>query len=124
MGNRANIKLDFGKRNDREGDYDPIYLYTHWDGSTLPATLQVALAMGSNRWGDESYLARIIFSHMIADNVYDETGYGISPYETDNQNSVITVHLPDQTVEINGKTWTFPDYCEANIKSIEEVYRR
>ena len=70
---RGNIILKFH-------DGNKIYFYTHWGGSQLKNTLKNALKRGKDRWGDEPYLARIIFSEMIKDEVLKNTGYGITPY--------------------------------------------
>jgi hypothetical protein len=70
MGDRANIHII-------ETEGAGIYFYTHWTGYKLPQTLQVALARGKDRWNDETYLNRIIFSEMIKNNVLDETGFGL-----------------------------------------------
>lgn len=76
MGNRANVKLMYGNGSN-------IYLYTHWGGSTIHETLARALGRGADRIGDESYLARIIFSEMIQGDILGTTGYGIAPYPID-----------------------------------------
>jgi len=71
MGDRAQIKINtFGY----EGN--PVYLYTHWGAENLEETLVAALSRHA-RWGDEEYLARIIFETMIRDNIGAETGFGI-----------------------------------------------
>ena len=54
-----------------------VYLYTHWGGSMLGETLAKALDRGRERWDDEPYLTRIIFSEMIRDDPYSLTGHGI-----------------------------------------------
>ena len=76
MGMRRNIALDYGGER-------KIYLYTHWDGEHLEHILRDALIRGRSRWDDPSYLARIIFSEMIQDEVLLTTGYGIAPYAMD-----------------------------------------
>lgn len=62
MGNRGNIKVQY-----QEGQ--PIYFYTHWSGSTINSIVRKALKRGQDRWEDESYLARIIFSELIKDEL-------------------------------------------------------
>lgn len=105
MGDRANIELVYS-------DDSRIFLYTHWQGSELPEILRNALIRGRNRWGDDSYLARIIFSEMIKDEVLEETDYGLSPFSAgDAEHDVIVVNLPNQTVYT--KEWgtgSFEDY--------------
>jgi hypothetical protein len=112
MGDRANIcvenKLGYGAGLDR------VYLYTHWHGTELPSVLQEALkfAKKENRWDDGSYLARIIFSRMIMDDVLGSTGYGISSTLGDGDNRVIFVNVADQEVRIGNKTYSFVEYCD------------
>lgn len=78
MGDRANIVVD--------GQYtDPVFLYTHWCGYAVPGILQAALKRGRGRWGDTSYLTRIIFCDLIGDNTEGLTGFGISTRITDNE---------------------------------------
>lgn len=95
MGDRRNIELRY-KNNNR-----PIYLYTHWLGSELPYILADALDSdeGRARWEDESYLARIIFSHMTK-NASPELGFGIAPYtvDMDSGNATLVVDFDLQTV--------------------------
>jgi hypothetical protein len=91
MGMRRNIRLDYGGTNQ-------IYLYTHWGAQYLEDTLRVALIRDRSRWSDPEYLARIIFSEMIKDEVLDTNGYGLAPYEMDDQYPTIRVDLQHQTV--------------------------
>ena len=85
MGDRANVVvLGTGP--------SPVYLYTHWGGSELPATLQAALKRGEGRWTDPSYLARIIFCEMVAGREQSELGYGISTAITDNSYPLLVVN--------------------------------
>lgn len=73
MGDRANVVVvqHGGKKGARTGG---VFLYTHWGGSELGRTLRDALARAGgkgraategNRWDDEPYLVRIIFSEML-----------------------------------------------------------
>lgn len=91
MGMRRNIAVDYG-------DNQKIYFYTHWGAAHLEQTLAAALIRGKSRWDDPPYLARIIFSEMIQDEVLDTTGYGISPYECDPEYDTIEVDLEKQSV--------------------------
>lgn len=92
MGDRGNIALKFS-----EGG--KIYLYTHWHGSSLREILKSALIRGKDRWDDEQYLARIIFSEMIKNDVLGTTGYGISTTLDDGEDKVVTVNLCVQKIE-------------------------
>lgn len=111
MGDRANIKMVYE-------DDNVIFFYTHWSGSELPEILQSALIRGKGRWSDEPYLARIIFSEMIQNEVMSETGYGISPYLCDNEHPIICVSCESQLVwlededgnQLEDKKWSFEEY--------------
>ena len=87
MGCRGNILVKDSTSKESKG----VYLYTHWRGNQVKQILQAALKKYPNRWDDEPYLCRIIFSEMIKDDVNGETGFGISTYLTDNENSIVTV---------------------------------
>ena len=104
MGMRRNIRLDFGGRN-------YIYLYTHWGAEGLEDTLRDALIRGRTRWDDPAYLARIIFSEMIKDDVLDTAGYGIAPYVVDDEYPTIEVDLRSRTV---GR-YSFSDFVNAGL---------
>lgn len=96
MGMRQNVRLNYS-----EGA--PVYFYSHWDGgddrndSPLANKVRAALAR-RERWDDESYLARIIFSEIIKDEIESETGYGIAPYPIDEEFPTIEVDLSKRTI--------------------------
>lgn len=89
-----------------------IYFYSHFGGKELPITLKNALVRGKSRWGDEPYLARIIFSEMIKGNEDETTGYGISTYETDNDHPILYVNSSKKEVTVRAKTFTFNEFIE------------
>ena len=91
MGMRRNIALNYGGPR-------RIYLYTHWGAEHLEDTLRDALVRGRSRWADPEYLARIIFSEMIKDEVLDTTGYGLAPHVMDDEFPTIEVDLRNQAV--------------------------
>lgn len=95
MGDRANVVI-------KEVGGGQVALYTHWDGSNLPSIVQKALAR-RQRWQDDAYLARIIFSEMIKNDVASETGYGISTVILDGAGKVIYLDIKAQTVTMNEK---------------------
>jgi len=92
MGMRRNIALDYGEQT-------KIYFYTHWGAEYLEDVLRNALLRGRSRWDDPPYLARIIFSEMIRDEVLQEEGYGIAPYLMDPEFPTIEVDLRKETVD-------------------------
>lgn len=109
MGDRANILM---KSN---GSWDTgVYLYTHWDGTDLPATLQAALIRAEDRWMDDAYLARVIFCEMVRTDLLGTTGYGISAFVGDGRDRILRVNADDQTVTFEGKSWTFKEYIALN----------
>lgn len=111
MGDRATLQLTFG-------DQGGIYLYTHWNGHDMPLRLQSALALAQSRWDDQPYLARFIVSHIIGDGHTSLTGHGLSPFPVDTEYSDLVADLNANTVHINGHTYTFPQYIEADVRDI------
>jgi hypothetical protein len=67
-------------------------MYTHWEGYRTGAVLQSALKRGQSRWSDPSYLTRIIFCDMIEGAERDLTGFGLSPWMTDNGRPILVVY--------------------------------
>lgn len=119
MGDRANVEVRYNIGSSKEDEtpkQQSVFFYTHWAGTPLPETLRDALKRGEPRWSDPSYLARIIFSEMIAEeDVRGETGYGIAPYVGDGDDRVLIVDTDAQTITFstNKKTYTFPEYVKA-----------
>lgn len=94
MGMRQNIELTYS-------DGNKIYLYSHWGGDELGKGLDTivkkALAR-HERWDDEAYLARIIFSELVKNEIDSETGYGLAPYPIYDEYPLIKVNLSNKTV--------------------------
>jgi hypothetical protein len=90
MGDRANIVIRDNWPSDL-GDREAVFLYSYWGGEELPETLRQGLSAAHGRWGDDSYLARVIFQTMIGsdDGV---TGYGISTRLTDNEYALLVLY--------------------------------
>lgn len=120
MGDRANIVVV--QNHIHAAPCPRIWLYSHWGGHGLANALASALARGRSRWGDEGYLARIIFDEMTGGNK-GETGYGITTYPTDNDAyPVLVVDCDKQTVFTepfprhgsirgSGLSWSFDEYA-------------
>jgi hypothetical protein len=104
MGDRANVYVK------GYGDEPGVYLYTHWTGTELPATVQRALARGTDRWDDNAYLTRIVFAEMIRDELDATTGYGISTRFCDGGDRIIILDCGNQTVEIDGNEVPMKDF--------------
>lgn len=94
MGDRGNIIIEKST-----GNPHPIYFYTHWSGSGIKETLQSALKRGQRRWTDGAYLARIIFCELVKGHEMDETGFGISTGQCDNERNFLCVDVDDQKVK-------------------------
>jgi hypothetical protein len=75
MGDRANV---FIRSSWDKDEARGVFLYTHWGGESLPGVVAEALERGRSRWGDDQYLARIIFCQMVAGQEMETTGFGIS----------------------------------------------
>lgn len=114
MGDRANIVVL------QPVDEGAIYVYSPWDGlEGMFAKLQKALRR-KHRWGDPSYLCRIIIAEVIRNDLDDETGYGISTYLCDNEHPLLVVNAEANTVSLSAedaprepyKTWTFAEFCK------------
>jgi hypothetical protein len=81
-----------------------LVLYSHWDSvQTLKAKLKQALTFKS-RWDDIAYLRRIIFSHMIKNEVLSETGYGIY-LGNEGADGEIVFHVDMDNKTVDGKSY-------------------
>jgi hypothetical protein len=88
MGDRSNIVIE---DNYSEATQKPrVYLYAHWSGWDIAHSAVHGLKSG--RATDGPYLARVIFSHMVKDDLTAETGYGISAQLTDNGHPIIVIN--------------------------------
>ena len=105
MGDRGNIVMHYSAGAD-------VYFYGHWAGSELKEIVASALERGKSRWNDEGYLARIIFCELVKDNVMGTTGFGITPYEGDNENPIVTVTPEHQIVVVEGKVRSFNEFVD------------
>ncbi len=113
MGDRANIAI-------KQHGGGHVYLYTHWGGYDLPDILKASLKRGKDRWGDEQYLARIIFCGMVNDDSQGTTGYGISNSIGDNEHDILVIDCDKLTVsqceydtlDKPKKTWKFSKYIK------------
>ena len=114
MGDRGNIYIE---------DMD-IYFYTHGKGSITDFIVASALDRGRDRWDDDSYLARIIFSELIKDNLMGTTGYGISRVIQDENHPPTVVNITNNTV--NGTPFeqfvqSFVEFKKATELNICEI---
>lgn len=96
MGDRANIFIrDQFESADRQVG---TWLYTHWRGYDVAERVRRALAL-RERWGDASYLARIVFQ-WIVDGDDGTTGFGISARPGDNERPVLVLDCNAQVVAV------------------------
>lgn len=76
MGDRA----VFGFKESK--DSPPIWLYSHWGGSSQRQDLAQAIMKAKPRWSDSSYATRIAISTLIGDLWTQELHFGISAGES------------------------------------------
>lgn len=104
MGDRAQVIV--------KSDKNKVYLYSHWDGVGLIQIVQRAMSSerGRRRWDDGPYLARIIFSEMIKNDIDGETGFGI--WDDDcGGDFEIEVDVKNKKIEYNGLEESFAEFA-------------
>ena len=93
----------------------PVVLYTHWGAHEMLSDLKAVLSR-RQRWGDASYLSRMIFSKMIRNDIEGETGYGIMTNNVNDAEQEIVVDCDRQEIIVKGndnnKTYTFSELAE------------
>lgn len=90
MGVRTDVRLHYSNGQ-------TINIYSHWyDVDTLKYVVKGVLKR-KERWDDESYLARMIFSAIIKDDIDSATGYGLAPYDMGDRG--FDIYLPEQKVD-------------------------
>ena len=92
MGDRANIIL-------KQEEGDKIYLYTHWGGYKIKQVVADALDRGRDRWSDEPYLNRIIFSELVKEDIEGLSGYGLSTSIDDGEDNCVEVDIANKKVD-------------------------
>ncbi len=98
MGDRANVKLIY---DDVENDVPsaPLYVYTHWSGTEMPKTAKEVLDSPEFRSnvGDPPYAGRVFITRFMEafGATMESKGYGVSPYESDNNHPILEVDLED-----------------------------
>lgn len=94
MGDRGNIIIE----KDGQDFKHQVVFYTHFSGSELPLIVRNALIRGRSRWDDSSYLARVIFSELVKDDIDGLSGYGISTEIGDGGDQIVSVFIQQQRV--------------------------
>lgn len=74
-----------------------VYFYQHYDGYNLFDTVKKVIAR-KLRWNDAEYLARMIFSEMIKNDIDGETGYGIGTKQHKDIEYLVTVNCKKREV--------------------------
>lgn len=111
MGMRGNVFVFSQKAN------NGVFLYTHDYGLVLPQIVYRAVKRGFSRIDDSAYLARIIFSEMIAENIFDLLGFGISSKLMDYDYPIIMINCDRGIIGIKKGSHRFnyfkddPDQC-------------
>lgn len=118
MGDRVNTVLRF--QGDSKTD---LYIYGHWSGHSMPATLARGIYYAKGRWDDESYCARIIVSSLLERVSYkDALGYGIAPYMPDNEHSLMICDLEKNELCIGDERFSFGEVAELHEREPESLY--
>ncbi len=60
-----------------DGSKSAVALYSHWGADNWEQDLAQAIRHAEPRKGDHSYWTRMVISHLIQNELLDETGYGI-----------------------------------------------
>lgn len=133
MEDRANVAIVIPHKNKVEF----VCLYTHLGGYELAKTVQTSLKK-KWRWGDEPYLARIIFQEMVGDDKGDR-GFGISTGICDNEHPIIVIDGVEKRVgfveeEIFVKArdaykmpemsvaWSMEEFCALSAEKLEKAW--
>lgn len=85
-----------------------FYVYTHWQGSKLPAMARAAVERAQPRLGDEPYAARIIVDQLTKPGRDKETGFGLmlKPCAEDEYNKdkpSVIIDVRDGSVKLRGR---------------------
>lgn len=80
-----------------DGTDNAVVLYSHWGADSWEQDLAQAIRHAQPRKGDYSYFTRMVISHLIQNELLDETGYGIYAIDPRAANAVIS----DELVEID-----------------------
>lgn len=120
MGDRGNIAIIQHPTSDLT-EREVVFFYGHWAGYRLNQTVAAGLERGRDRWGDEPYLGRILFTEMIkggytdpAEALTDNLSFGISTYLTDNEYPILVID------DRQGKVFTVKEEVAGDRKRLLE----
>jgi hypothetical protein len=103
MGARTNFELQ-----DQKGS---VWLYSHWGGDDKSLMFAEALEHAKPRWGDSPYAIRMVISHFLKDNVFGDTGFGISSYESGEESyDPLCANFISNTVIYEQEVFTFQEF--------------
>lgn len=111
-----------------------VCLYSHNEAYKIPQIIKDVLSKKA-RWYDGNYLARMLFSEMIKDDIAGMSGFGISTEILgDIQFLAIvdvktsTIILEKRSIHYAQKVWkgTFDEYLKLNLaeKKVRQVKKR
>ena len=119
MGTRGVVRIHSGDMS------KCVTLYQHYDSYDLPQTVATALGRGTDRWGDPSYLARIVFSEMVRDSLDGTTGYGIFAGPVDcGQEVEVIIDTRASTISVGGSSAKMSDTTGGAPRPIKEWLNR
>ena len=98
MGARVNFVFNDGTNN-------AVVLYSHWGADTWEQDLAQAIKHAEPRKGDYSYFTRMVISHLIQNELLDETGFGIyaiNPNDEPNLWATDTIEIDLVKETVNG----------------------
>jgi len=98
MGARVNFIFN-------DGTPHAVGLYSHWGADSWEQDLAQAIKHAEPRKGDYSYWTRMVISHLIQNELLDETGYGIyavNPNDEPNLWATDTVEIDLVKETVNG----------------------
>jgi hypothetical protein len=103
MGARTNFELQDAKGS--------IWLYSHSGGDDKSMDFAKALEHARPRWGDTPYAIRMVVSHLIQDRLLDDTGYGLTSYESCEENyDALSANFETNTVNYEQDVFTFEEF--------------
>ena len=109
MGARINFVFD-------DGTDSLVNLYSHWGEDSWQDDLAGAIFHAQIRRGDYSYFTRMVISHLMKDQILDETGFGIYAIDQDGYD------LGEQTVLIDFTNKTVTDNVSVDWDKFVAAY--
>ena len=102
-----------------------VYLYSHWGAIDLWGEAWRALKRAPDRWDDPEYLARVIFSEMVRNDIDSTTGFGIGTNVHDDTWRLIEVDCSKTKITLNDYkevklTKTFDEFTKMSVDEIEK----